>query len=48
MDGTLENGSTFTYNQYGLLTDEKDYDYAAVGSRGSAIQEQIWTYPSYR
>lgn len=47
MDGTLENGSTFTYNQYGLLTDEKDYDYAAVGSRGSAIQEQIWTYPSY-
>jgi RHS repeat-associated protein len=43
LNGGEENGSTLSYDAYGDLTEEQDYDFGS-GSRGPLLRKELWTY----
>jgi YD repeat-containing protein len=43
----LQHGSTLTYNTFGLLTSETDYDFStSTNTHGSPLRNETWTYPT--
>ena len=45
LDGVQQHGYTLTYNSSGLVSSEKDYDYAPGNSaRGPLLRQELWTY----
>jgi hypothetical protein len=46
LNSAQQHGSTLTYNSYGLLTAETDYDFGGASARGAALRKETWAYPS--
>lgn len=47
LNGSQQHGSKLTYNTFGLLTSETDYDFStSTNTHGSPLRNETWTYPT--
>lgn len=47
LNGIQQHGSKLTYNTFGLLTSETDYDFStSTNSHGPPLRNETWTYPT--
>jgi RHS repeat-associated protein len=46
LNGGGLSGSTQTYNTFGLLTGQTNYDFGTASARGTVLRKETWTYPT--
>ena len=46
LNGSQQHGSTFTYNSFGLLTSQADYDFNGASRATSPMRKETWLYPT--
>jgi hypothetical protein len=47
LNGSQQHGSKLTYNNFGLLTTQTDYDFSSsTTTHGAVLRKETWTYPN--